>query len=63
MTSLQLSNFIKLDELDHVVGITTVSYTHLGDLQQQVLLPVYTAFPFNSLTTQKLFKETLTAQS
>jgi len=37
--------------------------TRSGDLQQQVLLPVYTAFPFHSLTTQKLFKETLTAQS
>lgn len=37
--------------------------TRSGDLQQQVLLPVYTAFPFHSFTTQKLFKETLTAQS
>ena len=25
--------------------------TRSGDLQQQVLLPVYTAFPFHSLTT------------
>lgn len=32
------------------------------DLQQQVLLPVCTAFPFHSLTVCNLFSETLTLQ-
>ena len=62
---------IKLWEIALLIGcLLTLLFGNLfqaektvSDLQQHVLLPVYTAFPFHSLTTQKLFKETLMAQS
>lgn len=36
MTSLQLSNFIKLDELDHVVGITSTRHLFNKEVKQRL---------------------------